>query len=328
MARGDYDRRVRATSRDEVGRSGARVQRDGGRARGRGPHAARTGRQRLARAAHAARRAPGAAREPRRRRRAARSGRAADGARARPSGSAGSSRSCSTCHGWRAAGWRSSRREFGMRELLEQAARECALGDRPVRLKVCVEPGDLQAPATRSGCTRWSPTCSTTRSATRRPRAACGSAPMPRRPAGRRSWSPTRAPASRPRRPSACSSASTARTPRARRATGAPGSGSRSRAGSSTPTAARSAPSSGSPTAAGWSWSCRVNRAALAVLAAAALASRHAAGPPGGARDVGRGGLGVRRRDGRGTPRRDPWSIAWWLGAAALGGSRVRPPRG
>ncbi len=34
--------------------------------------------------------------------------------------------------------------EFGMRELLEQAARECTLGDRPVRLKVCVEPGDLQ----------------------------------------------------------------------------------------------------------------------------------------------------------------------------------------
>jgi signal transduction histidine kinase len=34
--------------------------------------------------------------------------------------------------------------EFGMRTLLEQAARECALGDRLVRLKVCVEPGDLQ----------------------------------------------------------------------------------------------------------------------------------------------------------------------------------------
>jgi signal transduction histidine kinase len=33
---------------------------------------------------------------------------------------------------------------FGMRALLEQAARECALGDRLVRLKVRVEPGDLQ----------------------------------------------------------------------------------------------------------------------------------------------------------------------------------------
>jgi signal transduction histidine kinase len=33
--------------------------------------------------------------------------------------------------------------DFGIRELLEQAARECELGDRPVRLKVCVEPGDL-----------------------------------------------------------------------------------------------------------------------------------------------------------------------------------------
>ena len=34
---------------------------------------------------------------------------------------------------------------FGVRELLEQAARECELGDRPVRLKVCVQPGDLRA---------------------------------------------------------------------------------------------------------------------------------------------------------------------------------------
>jgi signal transduction histidine kinase len=33
--------------------------------------------------------------------------------------------------------------DFGIRELLEQAAKECELGDRPVRLKVCVEPGDL-----------------------------------------------------------------------------------------------------------------------------------------------------------------------------------------
>jgi signal transduction histidine kinase len=32
---------------------------------------------------------------------------------------------------------------FGVRSLLEQAARESALGDRPVRLKVRVEPGDL-----------------------------------------------------------------------------------------------------------------------------------------------------------------------------------------
>jgi signal transduction histidine kinase len=34
---------------------------------------------------------------------------------------------------------------FGVRELLEQATRECELGDRPVRLKVCVQPGDLRA---------------------------------------------------------------------------------------------------------------------------------------------------------------------------------------
>jgi signal transduction histidine kinase len=34
---------------------------------------------------------------------------------------------------------------FSPRSLLEQAARECSLGDRPVRLRVTVEPGDLQA---------------------------------------------------------------------------------------------------------------------------------------------------------------------------------------
>jgi signal transduction histidine kinase len=34
---------------------------------------------------------------------------------------------------------------FQVRELLEQATRECELGDRPVRLKVCVQPGDLRA---------------------------------------------------------------------------------------------------------------------------------------------------------------------------------------
>jgi signal transduction histidine kinase len=33
---------------------------------------------------------------------------------------------------------------FGVRELLEQAARECRLGDRAVRLRVRVEPGDLR----------------------------------------------------------------------------------------------------------------------------------------------------------------------------------------
>jgi signal transduction histidine kinase len=35
--------------------------------------------------------------------------------------------------------------DFPVRELLEQAARECSLGERPVRLKVCVQPGDLSA---------------------------------------------------------------------------------------------------------------------------------------------------------------------------------------
>jgi signal transduction histidine kinase len=36
------------------------------------------------------------------------------------------------------------REPFRVRGLLEQAVRECALGDRPVRLKVCVDPGDLE----------------------------------------------------------------------------------------------------------------------------------------------------------------------------------------
>ncbi len=35
--------------------------------------------------------------------------------------------------------------DFGVRELLEQATRECSLGERLVRLKVCVQPGDLTA---------------------------------------------------------------------------------------------------------------------------------------------------------------------------------------
>ena len=122
--------------------------------------------------------------------------------------------------------------------LLEQAARECALGDRPVRLKVCVEPGDLQTTGDPErlhqvvanlldNAVRHSP------------------------PEGRVWLSAHAATAGRttivvadegagipPERPSACSSASTAPTPPARRATAAPGSGSRSRAGSSTPTAA------------------------------------------------------------------------------------------
>ena len=61
---------------------------------------------------------------------------------------------------------------------------------------------------------------------------------------------PTRARASRPTRPSACSSASTASTPPARPATAAPASAWPSPAGSSTPTAARSASAAASPAAA------------------------------------------------------------------------------
>ena len=63
MARGDYTRRVRATSRDEVGRAGAGVQPDVGRPGRRRPAPARADRQRLARAAHADHRAAGGAGE-------------------------------------------------------------------------------------------------------------------------------------------------------------------------------------------------------------------------------------------------------------------------
>ena len=119
-------------------RAGARVQRDGGRARRRRPHAARPGRQRLARAAHADRRAAGAAREPRRRRRAARPRGAADGARAdRAARAAGRAAARPLAAGERRAG-AASRRRSRVRALLEQATRECELGEaftRPVWLR-------------------------------------------------------------------------------------------------------------------------------------------------------------------------------------------------
>ena len=65
--------------------------------------------------------------------------------------------------------------DFGVRDAARAGdARVRAGRARPVRLKVCVQPGDLPPPATRSASTRWSPTCSTTRSAIRRATAACG----------------------------------------------------------------------------------------------------------------------------------------------------------
>ncbi len=82
MSRGDYSRRVRATSNDEVGELARRVQ-PHGRGPGLGrPPAPRAGRQRQPRAAHARVRPAGGAGEHRRRRDRAGPGHAADGAAA------------------------------------------------------------------------------------------------------------------------------------------------------------------------------------------------------------------------------------------------------
>ncbi len=60
-----------------------------------------------------------------------------------------------------------------------------------------------------------------------------------------------------------------------------------------------------------------MNRPALAVLAAAALAAGTRLGhPPGLGLSVVT--VAVFAAAMLATPRRDPWSIAWWLGAAAL----------
>ena len=68
---------------------------------------------------------------------------------------------------------------FPVRPLLEQATRECELGEtfsaRPgVAARVASSRATCARSATPSACTRSSPTCSRTRSATRRPTAACG----------------------------------------------------------------------------------------------------------------------------------------------------------
>ena len=134
---------------------------------------------------------------------------------------------------------------FPVRPLLEQATRECELGEtftaRPVWLRVCVQPGDLRATGDSErmhqvisnlleNAVRHSPD--------RRPRVAERARRDRRRDDDRGRRRGPGHPA--PRRPSGSSSASTASTPPAPRATAAPASGSRSRAGSSTPTAARS----------------------------------------------------------------------------------------
>ena len=144
------------------------------------------------------------------------------------------------------------REPFGVRGLLEQAVRECALGERLGAAEGLRRPrrsaDDRRSRAAAPG--RREP------ARQRRPALAAGGPCLAHRPRGHdrpdaRSWSPTRGPASRRPTPSGSSSASTASTRRARPATAAPASGSRSRAGSSTPTAARSAPRAASRAAAG-----------------------------------------------------------------------------
>ncbi len=84
MAQGDYSRRVRATSRDEVGQLAVAFQPDGRRPRRRRPAAPRADRERVPRAADADRRAAGGTGEPGRRRGHGRPGDALDRARPDP----------------------------------------------------------------------------------------------------------------------------------------------------------------------------------------------------------------------------------------------------
>ena len=144
------------------------------------------------------------------------------------------------------------REPFGVRGLLEQAVRECALGERLGAAEGLRRPrrsaDDRRSRAAAPG--RREP------ARQRRPALAAGGPCLAHRPRGddrpdhdRGRRRGARHPA--PPTPSGSSSASTASTRRARPATAAAASGSRSRAGSSTPTAARSAPRAASRAAAG-----------------------------------------------------------------------------
>ena len=220
MARGDYSRRVRATSTDEVGELAARVQPDGRRARRRRPAAPRPGRQRLPRAAHADRRAAGGAGEPRRRR--------------RPSPTR---RRCATALAQterlgrlverpaRPVPGRGRRvplrpaRTVRVADAARRGVAEAEVGVRPAgHSSTCVvdPPGRSWCSADRGAAApACSPTCSTTPPGTAptagrvRSRAATTAT-------GDRSRSPTRGPASPPRTASGSSSGSTRGGPRAR----------------------------------------------------------------------------------------------------------------
>ena len=258
MAKGDYDRRVTATSHDEVGTLARAFNQMAA-------ELAETDRVRRdlvanvsPRAAHADHRAAGGAREPRRRRRRARSRDVPHDARpgraARPAGQAAARPLPARVGRGPARPHRSSAVEplldaRGARAAAARAATIAVVGARSTR-------PTSPPTATPSACTRSSPTCSRTRCATRRRggtvevRARRTRRRRRHRGARRRPRHPRR------RRRPASSNASTAPTPPARRATAAPASASPSPGGSSTCTAATSIPNGASRTAAAWSSPC------------------------------------------------------------------------
>ena len=223
MARGDYERRVTATSRDEVGELGARLQPHGGRPRRGRPCPPRSRRERLARAANAdsarcarcSRTSSTASRPP--------TPRASRRCSGMSSASAGSSSSCSISPSWSRAPCRSSARRCGAAALLERVAARLAPDRTSARRRPAAR---RRAREPRSQRRRGAPapgrrrTWSRTRSVTRRPAAERHHGRPDQRRGARLSRSPTRGPGSRARRPIGSSSASIAPTRRVRAATG------------------------------------------------------------------------------------------------------------
>ncbi len=216
---------------------------------------------------------------------------------------------------------------FGVRALLEQATRECELGDRPVRLKVCVQPGDLRA--TGDPERMHQVVANLLDNAVRHS------------PPDGRVWLSAHADGARTRIEVADEGPGIApheaervferfyRADAARNAARAAVSASRSRAGSSTPTGARSAPSGAGMTTlptlvAAWSWSCRRDHAASggASLPRGALLLRELLG--GRAGGPGAVGLGA---PPRAAARRGPARRARARPRLRLGALRGRPAR-
>ena len=264
MARGDHAVRVRATSRDEVGEL----------ARAFNTMAAqladvdRQRRDLVANVSHELRTPIGALQallenlvdgvEPPDPRDAARS------RWRRPSGSGGSSRSCSTCRAWSRARCRSQPGRVRGPAAARAGAARVRAGRRRARaaegLRAARRP--RRATAIPSACTRSSPTCSTTRSATRPPDGRVWLSAHARRrrddDRGRRRGRR----ASRRTRPSGCSSASTAPTAARSARDGGTGLGlAIARWIVDAHGGAIRAEHARARTAAAWWWSCRAERA-------------------------------------------------------------------